>query len=333
MIDLNLKVSDVKPATERAAAGDSSDGHNRRLDSVNFLSLIQNFDSFMKAAVGIGKISIVIGLLMFVFYSLRIDHFPSDISLGDGVLFSVIAGCFGLVYIMFIAGLVSIGIVIGGLVIRPGLALIGKVAGKSFRKVIGKLNLAPFSWVAVPYVLLGVIIIYGLSLKQVEVFWNLPLVCVGLYLFYSIYRSAGEEIKQIETASAKLVLDPTARIPGREARDSLKKRQRIAIGAIIALPLLGGGVFGQLLEGTMRLANIRVENCVVYLKEPYSSLVPKSLIVANNKQVPKDYVAFDKSTVLVGGLGKTTIVSFPDGHSGIKLEIPKDQIIIVSKSK
>lgn len=93
------------------------------------------------------------------------------------------------------------------------------------------------------------------------------------------------------------------------------------------MPMLVGGVSGQLLDAAMRAANVRIEKSTIYVKEPYSSLLPKSLI-SKSQIAPKEYMAFDGLVVLFKGFGKTTVISFADGVTARKLEIPNDQLII-----
>jgi len=77
----------------------------------------------------------------------------------------------------------------------------------------------------------------------------------------------------------------------------------------------------------MRAAHVRIEKAILYVKEPYSTIIPQSLI-SKNVTSPKDYTAFEGAVVLFKGFGKTTIVSFSDGTTVSKLEIPNEDIII-----
>ncbi|MFZ3003933.1 MAG: hypothetical protein WA071_26710 [Undibacterium umbellatum] len=85
---------------------------------------------------------------------------------------------------------------------------------------------------------------------------------------------------------------------------------------ILIVPLLIGGISGQLLEASMRAAHIRIEKTSIYLKEPYATLLPKSLS-KSSLNTPKDYLMFDEIKILFTGFGKTTVITFPDEKNGV----------------
>ena len=62
------------------------------------------------------KFGVFTGGSCVILYSLRIGHFPQDLSLGDGILFLMAAACFGIVYIFFTISLISLGMLISPLI-------------------------------------------------------------------------------------------------------------------------------------------------------------------------------------------------------------------------
>ena len=154
---------------------------------------------------------------------------------------------------------------------------------------------------------------------------------VGLYLFYSVYVSSENKIKKIEIVkNTVLHTDEKENVAQLGDPEKLRQIQMFSLATILVLPLLIGGVSGQLLDAAMRAAHVRVEKPVIYVKEPYSSLLPKAL-TSKSQNVPKDYTAFDGTVVLFKGFGKTTVVSFPDCTATRTLEIPNDQLIIENR--
>jgi hypothetical protein len=299
--------------------------------SISTSSLKKNIESVSKIATMASKFGILVGGVCVITYSLRINHFPQDLSVGDGLLFLMAAACFGVIYVLFAASLVSLGISLSP-AIRAVLNVF--VWGVNFflkRKVDPTYALAPFQWSAVLFALFSLVIILALGIQDSTAYWNLPLLSVGLYLFYSVYVSSGNKIKKIE-AVKNTVLHTAEKenIVQLGDPEKLRRDQLFSLAAILVLPLLIGGVSGQLLDAAMRTAHVRVEKSVIYVKEPYSSLLPKAL-TAKSRNAPKDYMAFDGTVVLFKGFGKTTVVSFPDGTATRKLEIPNDQLIIENR--
>lgn len=291
-------------------------------------SLEKNIESVSKVATTATKFGVLVGGICVVSYSLKINHFPQDLSVGDGLLFLMAAACFGVIYFFFIASLVSLGITFS-----PITRFIFKkfvwVTNKFRKQKIEPVHtLAPFEWSAVLFALFSIVIIVALGSQDSTAYWNLPMLSVALYFFYSIYLSSGNKIKSIEMVqNTVLHTEEKKNIAKLGDPEKLRRGQLFSLAAILVMPLLIGGVSGQLLDAAMRAAHVRIEKSTIYVKEPYSSLLPKSLM-SKNQNSPKEYTAFDGPVVLFKGFGKTTVISFLDGTATRKLEIPNDQLII-----
>lgn len=298
-------------------------------------SLEKNIESVSKIATTASKFGVLVGSVCVIAYSLRINHFPQDLSVGDSLLFLMAAACFGLIYVIFIASLVSLGITLSP-AIRAVLNI--SVWGVSrFRKRKVELayrlapRLAPFEWLAVLFALFSIVIILRLGSQDSTVYWNLPILSIFLYLMYSVYVSSGNKIKKIEKLkNTVLHTDEKESIVQLGDPEMLRREQIFSLATILVVPLLIGGVSGQLLDAAMRTAHVRVEKPVIYVKEPYSSLLPK-VLTSKSQNPPKEYTAFDGTVVLFKGFGKTTVVSFADGNATRKLKIPNDQLIIENR--
>jgi hypothetical protein len=292
--------------------------------SISTSSLEKNIESVSKIATTASKFGILVGGVCVITYSLRINHFPQDLSVGDGLLFLMAAACFGMIYVFFTASLVSLGITLS-----PAIRAVFNLFHK--RKAEPPHTLAPFQWSAVLFALFSVVIILELGSQDSTAYWNLPMLSVGLYLFYSVYVSSGNKIKKIETVkNTVLHTDEKQNVVQLGDPEKLRREQLFSLATILVLPLFISGVSGQLLDAAMRAAHVRVEKPVIYVKEPYSSLLPKAL-ASKSQNSPKDYTAFGGTVVLFKGFGKTTVVSFPDGSAIRKLEIPNDQLIIENR--
>lgn len=78
----------------------------------------------------------------------------------------------------------------------------------------------------------------------------------------------------------------------------------------------------------MKATGIREEKVSLYVKEPYSRLIPKNLSnFKENNLLQNSYCLFYDLTILFQGFGKSTVVSFKQGDEITKLEIPNDHLI------
>ncbi|MYN14209.1 hypothetical protein GSY71_13775 [Pusillimonas sp. TS35] len=294
-------------------------------------SLVQNFESVSKIVGASSKFGVLIGGICIVLYCLRIKYLPQGLSLGDGLLFIMAAACFGVIYVFFVGSLVSLGIAVSPLV-RAIFSIIawGASLFKS-RRFRAAHELARFEWVSLFFSIFSIYIIIVLGSKDPKVYWNLPLLSIGLYFFYSVYISYGNKIKKIEMIKRyRIHTEEKENIPQLGEVEKIRVGQACSLFVILLAPLFFGGVSGQLLDAAMRAAYIRIEEAVIYVKEPYSSLLPKARI-SNNKISPKDYIAFDGAVVLFRGLGTTTVISYAEGVNSKKIEIPNEYIIVESR--
>jgi hypothetical protein len=291
-------------------------------------TLEQNIESVSKIATTASKFGVFVGGICVITYSLRINYFPQDLSVGDGLLFVMAAACFGVIYVFFVASLVSLGITLS-----PAIRLVFKILEWGVNKFRRRKDepvhtLAPFEWLAALFSLFALLIIWVLGSKDSKVYWSLPLLSVWLYLFYSLYLSFGNKIKKILAIKNSVVHSKEKEnVAQLGDADKFRTGQLFSLATILVIPLLLGGVSGQLLDAAMRAAHVRIEKPVVYVKEMYSVLLPKSLISKDNIS-PKGFTAFDGTVVLFKGFGKTTVISFSDGATTRTLEIPNDQIIV-----
>jgi len=292
-------------------------------------ALEQNIESLSKIVTAASKFGVLLGGTCVVGYSLAINHFPQDLSVGDGLLFLMAAACFGVIYVFFTASLVALGVSLS-----PAVRMLIRLfvwGANSFprkRKIRQQYEFAPFEWLAVPCAFFSIIMILTLGSRDPVMYWSLPLLSIGLYFFYSIYRYSGIKLKKIETVSnAVLHTAEKETIVQLGNPQNLRKAQLFSVATIFLVPLALGGVTGQLLDAAMRMAHVRVEKAIIYVKEPFASLISKSA-VATNRNSPVGYTAFDKISVLFKGFGKTTVISFQDGNTIRNLEIPNDQLIV-----
>lgn len=96
---------------------------------------------------------------------------------------------------------------------------------------------------------------------------------------------------------------------------------------MLVIPLSVGGATGEILDASMRAAKIRLDSPITYIREPYSSLMPKAL-VAPVPATPAGYTRYKDVIVLFHGFGTMTVLSFKDGQHRRTLDIPNEHIIV-----
>lgn len=289
-------------------------------------SLESSADALNKFASMTFKFGIAIGGSCILLYSLRIGHFPKGLSLGDGLLFLLTAGCFGAVYALFVGSLVSLGSCLS-LITKPLLSaalwLVEKVTNKKTTLVY---EIAQFHWSSLFFAGLALIMIWKFGKNDLWIYGQLLALSIMLHMIYSAAIGASQKYRDAEKLHSMVI-----EIPGKtQASDAASKEKSVHILGyvlVVLAPLLMGGVTGQLVDGAMRLAQVRIEQPTLYISSPYSSLIPVDLI-ANKKYSPEGHKAYEGMTVLFNGFGSTTVIAFRDGNQYRQLEIPNDHIIV-----
>ena len=145
---------------------------------------------------------------------------------------------------------------------------------------------------------------------------------------YSIYLSASSQLIEL----ARIVESPVE-TSLRADYNTLHKISKLKVSrwaaplSIVTVPLLLGGATGEVLDASMRAAKIRIESPIVYIKQPYSSLVPTTLVTPV-LQAPDGYLVYKGVTVLFHGFGTVTVLTFDDGQRRRTLDIPNEYIIV-----
>lgn len=288
-------------------------------------------ESLLKLASAALKFSIALGSACVIIYALRVGHFPQGLTLGDGLLFLLAVSCFGVIYAVFVGCLLSIGICLS-LVTRPMFNLIFKIIKKKTKSAKQPAyELAHFHWGAIPLAGLGLLLIWGLGQKNIAAYWNLPCLSVFLYLLYSAVKSAGAKYRSHEWLLNTRIETPEKNELMRSGEAGKAKNTYLScISMMMLTPILVGGVSGQLMDGAMRIAQIRIEGPTIYVKAPYNVLLPKVLIT-NEFKTPEDYIAYVGTTVQFRGFGNSTVITFQDGQRRRQLDIPNDHIIVEKK--
>ena len=131
--------------------------------SITTSSLEKNIELVSKIATTASKFGVLVGGICVITYSLRINHFPQDLSVGDGLLFFMAAACFGVIYVFFTASLVSLGITLSPAIRAVFNVFVWGVNLFRKRKVEPAFTLAPFQSLAVLFALFSVVIILALG--------------------------------------------------------------------------------------------------------------------------------------------------------------------------
>ncbi|SDG97715.1 hypothetical protein SAMN04487926_101485 [Paraburkholderia steynii] len=325
---------DIRQSSERVADVPAKVAPTRSALEVH--STFERFIDLASKLAALGaKVGVFIGGLCFGIYCVRIGYFPSDVSIGDGFLFLVMACSFGMLYLVLVASLVGLGIVASpGL--RPIFKWIGHAISKwksrqglgshTFNRTAAVNEWAGFDSSAIPFAIVGVLFIWGFARINVAALWTLPLSAVSLYVLYSVYWNNDRKL----TAIVKRRTSPIVQAHESALVEDIERLRRIrnqAIFFMLATPMLVTGVMSSVLDGAMRAVNLRQDHAIVYLAPPYSNLLPTYPM----SNAMKGYAEIKDATVLLHGIGKNTVLSAKLDRETRELVVPDDKLIISRK--
>ena len=280
------------------------------------------------------KVGILLGGIILLFYCYRIEYFPEGATVGDGMVFLFIVAAFGGLYAFFTLCLLSLGILL-----RPIWELIQKAiikAGLLWASVFNKeITPQPIHFIKgdssiIVFALFGLLMIVMFGLYEPRVIGTLALTSFGCAALASAYKESSLKIKKLETDRDGLLnKDTSLSVEERDEKlGKLKTFQMAIISIIFLLPLLVGGVSGKLLDGAMRLTNVKEDKVSVHIKKPYSDLLVTSGVAYDSSPMGKDYVLFPGVSILMNGIGVNTVIETSVKDKSRKWSIPKNSIYV-----
>lgn len=294
-------------------------------NKTSFNNGIEVINSFLNLSF---KSGIALGGAVFIFYCWRIGYFPQDASVGDGLLLILLAISFGGLYIFFIMSLTSLGIVF-----RPvwhGFQRLFLVLLKAFNKLSGKkIEYHPFTIEKARiefffFAMFGLFFVIWFSRLDIKILWTLTLCVWGSALIWSTYLQNHRDISTLEHKEIPTDNDI-------KRLRNLNSTQPFLVVIFLTLPLLVGGVTGELLDGAMRLANIRKDVAVVHIKEPYVTYAVEYGLIGEKSAFGSDFSKYRDITILFDGLGRNVVIEMKKATGTVSFAIPSDHIYIIQK--
>lgn len=282
-------------------------------------------DAFSPLASFIVKLGLFFGSASLVTYLMRIDHLPREFSIGDGLLLFVVAASTGVVYALFTVSLVSLGVVI----VAPFRNLIAALIGLINRKMGEglKLKLARFDWSAAPFAVVAALFVLAASRENKTAIWQLPVIAVVMYFLYSVLIFAQKERTRL-AAERSSPLAESLYSPSTKGPIEVMHERNIGLSILFlaAAPLVAGVATGTLLDGSMRLAQIRVDGATIHVKDPHHALFPPTFS-ATSVYTPAGFKTFEGVDVLFRGFGTTVVVALPEGDTQRIVEVPSEALL------
>lgn len=278
--------------------------------------------AIMKVAL---KLAIAVGAIAILGYCGIIGYYPYGIEIGDSLFFVWIALSFGFTYTLIAFFLLCIGIATLP-VLKPVqwaalkiVAVWGKLTGKP--STATPPTIATITSTYAPLALIGVIGVAllgyaslhdprtGLSLLASAVVMG-----IGFSALLDMPSVQQEELDK-EMAAA--------------SRNNVRRVQFILVIALYFIPLLMGGVLGNVLVQSFRMAGIRHEGVTLYVDKGFFELMKPAYSAGKDVETVGGLKKMERVDVLFTGVGSSSVVRVPvAGSEPRRFIVPNDKFHI-----
>ncbi|RMJ02938.1 hypothetical protein DOQ08_02403 [Marinobacter litoralis] len=288
--------------------------------------LEQNIELLGKVIALAFKVGVLTGGAVLLFYCLRIDHFPSSVSVGDGLLFILVAVAFSGIYLFLTVCLTSLG-----LVLRPlwhFLQWLFITMLKLREKLLNKkseyepFNVRKAGYEGAVFAIFGAVFIFVFGLTDKTAVATLLFSAWGCALLWSRRQELADKVRDLEGEDEA----------SKQEKARLRNHQSILLAVIFFIPLLVGGISGKLVDGAMRLVGARAESAIVHVKEPYKTYASLHGLPGKESHFGEDYQALENVVVLFNGFGRDVVLEGTDvDGKRVQLIVPSDHAHIIER--
>jgi len=272
------------------------------------------------------KIGILVGGVAICGYSWLIGYFPSGVTIGDGLLFLLLATVMTILVTLFSLSFKSLGVALWPVwkcviyLIRVLLFITNRLTNKNF-DINALPNIRKPGFEDYGFALIGAPFAWFLAFQG----WQAALITAGLLFFSSVMFSSFEEQKEL---TANVLEDEEVATEEKEsASKTLREKGNRQLIMTIILPLVIPGALTMLFTGVMRLSDVRVESTVVHIKAPYSTYAEESGIKGEPSNFGANFLRFDEAQVLFKGIGSNTVLSLqPEDKDRVQIVVPNSSI-------
>ena len=256
----------------------------------------------------------IIGVIVLIIYLIRIDHYPSNISLENGVTILLVSYISGLYYTLLWCATISLGWAILNIINKA--AKISKIKAIQAIDNISETDKPDYHERIIRFIFAT--ILASITFLSSGCFYAalVAIVSTCLYATAAIFAYA-EKSQKI-------------------GQDSKVAKTEISLFNLLAITLLSAPItmasiynlanIGKLVDGTMGIVGIRVENKDIYIKAPYGELF--SANSGNTTPVGNNFIILKNAKILLNDIGGETLISYGDAKTAKRLSIPSAYVSI-----
>ena len=253
---------------------------------------------------------VIVGFIVSIAYLSRINYYPTNMSIENGVTIFIISYISGAFYITLWSAIMSLGWVVVFLANKciPSRTIIGETL---------KMDLANREE-QILRTIFALLFVFHLMFST-----KLWMSILAVIASMSIYMAVIMLKFAIKTQNK-----PGFRAPNEYFPPLLL---HITILVFLTIPISMSVTYdfaniGQLTDKTMEMVGIRIKNKDIYIKAPYGELF--SANSGNTAPVGNNFIILKNATILLNDIGGETLISYGDAKTAKRLSIPSAYVSI-----
>lgn len=270
------------------------------------------------------KLSTFLGGLYFAFYCHRLNYFPVGVTVGDSLLFIILATSFGLIYTLIIFCLLSFGMCWTYPILNPIYRYIHKKRKKDAPNPVYFLKPELIHWILA---LIGALFIY--TIYQVETDELILLNLLGTtFVLSTIWATYNDPRLNIN-----IILSPFDKSSTIDRQNKSKQTKCFLLILVPVIPIIFSGISVRLLDAGMKLSKVNLGASYVLVKPPYDKVIPEDYKDKKSIYTEAGFTSFTNINVMLMGIGQKTVIEFAQNPKNPKqkqiLAIPNDKITVI----
>lgn len=274
------------------------------------------------------KIGVLIGGFAICVYSWMIGYFPTGVTIGDGLLFILLATVTGLLISLFSFSFASLGVAMWPVwrsatwLLSHGLVLASKVTSKELTlgsfPTLRKAGVEHYG-----FALFGLLFAGKLAAQD----WLAFTLVLALLFTSSVLWST---YKNNEEASIELLNSDKPDEDKKAFQKDVKRKNTLLLMAVIFMPLVITGAPSMLANGTMRISEVRIESAAVHIKQPYTAYATEYGVTGEGSNFGEGFLKFENAKVLFTGIGTNTVLSLiNEKGKSVQLVVPNTSVHVL----
>lgn len=269
--------------------------------------------------------ALVIGGICLLFVCVTAGWFPEDMTLGEGVALYFISVGFVIAYAAYWLGVTSVGLLLARWPMEFAFRFGKKAPSHAAGYALSNFKLM---W-SLPVWGIAAITVTFVATRSLRIGWYgvVMYVCVlGLQGFIGGMLLAMHRGIRLNESGLRLA----DRLPlSAENATDFRRFTYLFLGMWIVTPVLIGLANDSLMNSAFRLAQLRKENAVVHVAEPWDQRLIAAGLKPRESFLGTEYARFEKVTVRMRSIGSRVVLEVPSGQGeGRFVNIPKQHVEI-----